>query len=231
MGGTVGWPGSRALQIISQGRGKRHLQALSPAEAGGQQDVRAGKQGTENERSPLSQCLIRYLYLFSKSLARGAHRSGRFTVHRCYARDPRHLVMFFERRHLWKYYLRAERRNEPLPVACAIGHHCYISIDKRCEGEAKLAAMAAFTGSELIKHVIVVDEDIDVYDEERVLWAVATRVDAATDVAIIDRVKGSRLDPVHPGKDWGSKMIIDACRNEDVNFPGRITTADYPRKI
>ncbi len=295
------------------------------------------------------------------------------SFHRCYVRDERHLVMFFERRHLWEYYLRAERRNEPLPVACVIGHHpsyylgncaltsievdeyesiggimgeplrlvpsesfgerllvpadaemviegqilpherdregpfgdftgyygpptespiveisaithrrdalcmdifvghrehallgaipkegsiyrkvqsvvptvaavclpvsgtgrfhCYISIEKRSEGEAKLAAMAAFAGSELIKHVIVVDNDIDVYDEEQVLWAVATRVDAATDVAIIDRVKGSRLDPVHPGKDWGSKMIIDACCNEEISFPGRIATADYQKKF
>jgi 2,5-furandicarboxylate decarboxylase 1 len=118
-----------------------------------------------------------------------------------------------------------------LPISGTGRFHCAISIEKRAEGEAKLAAMAAFTGSELIKHVIVVDDDIDVYDEEQVLWAVATRVDAAADVAIIDRVKGSRLDPVHPGKDWGSKMIIDACRNEEISFPARIATAEYQKKL
>jgi len=116
-----------------------------------------------------------------------------------------------------------------LPISGTGRFHCYISIDKRCEGEAKLAAMAAFTGSELIKHVIVVDRDVDVYDEEEVLWAVATRVDAATDLSIINRVKGSRLDPVHPGQDWGSKLIIDACQNEGIEFPDRITTAEYKR--
>ena len=58
----------------------------------------------------------------------------------------------------------------------------------------------------------------------------ATRVDAATDISIINRVKGSRLDPVHQGKDWGSKLIIDACKNEDINFPNRISTADYTRE-
>lgn len=118
-----------------------------------------------------------------------------------------------------------------LPVSGTGRFHCYISIDKRCEGEAKLAAMAAFTASELIKHVIVVDKDIDVYDEEQVLWAVATRVDAATDIAIINRVKGSRLDPVHPGKDWGSKLIIDACQNEDIGFPNRISTPEYSKDV
>jgi 2,5-furandicarboxylate decarboxylase 1 len=45
------------------------------------------------------------------------------SFHRCYVRDERHLVMFFERRHLWEYYLRAEQRDESLPVACVIGHH------------------------------------------------------------------------------------------------------------
>jgi 2,5-furandicarboxylate decarboxylase 1 len=49
-----------------------------------------------------------------------------------------------------------------LPVSGTGRFHCYISIEKRAEGEAKLAAMAAFTGSDLIKHVIVVDQDIDV---------------------------------------------------------------------
>ena len=36
--------------------------------------------------------------------------------------------------------------------------------------------------------------------------------------------------PVHPGKDWGSKLIIGACKNEDINFPNRISTADYTRE-
>jgi len=45
------------------------------------------------------------------------------SFHRCFVRDPNHLVMFFERRHLWDYYVRAEARNEALPVACVVGHH------------------------------------------------------------------------------------------------------------
>jgi UbiD family decarboxylase len=56
----------------------------------------------------------------AKDLESGVYNSS---FHRCYVRDERHLVMFFERRHLWEYYLRAERRDEPLPVACVIGHH------------------------------------------------------------------------------------------------------------
>ena len=118
-----------------------------------------------------------------------------------------------------------------LPNSGAGRFHCYISIEKRAEGEAKLAAMAAITASEIIKHVIVVDDDIDVFDEREVLWAVATRVDASIDVEVIRHVKGSRLDPVRSGKDWGSKLIIDACRNEEIDFPNRIATAPLTRDL
>ncbi len=43
-----------------------------------------------------------------------------------------------------------------------------------------------------MKHVFVVDADIDVFREEEVLWAVATRVQADEDVDIIKNVKGAR---------------------------------------
>lgn len=106
--------------------------------------------------------------------------------------------------------------------------HCYIAIDKRVEGEARLAGMAALTASELIKHVIVVDDDIDVFDDREVLWAVATRVQADRDVEILRGVKGSRLDPSAPDPDYAAKMIIDATRSIGMSFPERLKTADWP---
>lgn len=114
-----------------------------------------------------------------------------------------------------------------LPLSGAGRFHCYISIEKKVEGEAKLAAMAALSSSELIKHVIVVDDDIDVYDDEEVLWAVATRAQADQDVEIMKRVKGSRLDSSAPGLDYGAKMIIDATRDLSLHFPERIQCAPY----
>jgi 2,5-furandicarboxylate decarboxylase 1 len=106
--------------------------------------------------------------------------------------------------------------------------HCYIAIEKRVEGEARLAAMAAFTSSELVKHVVVVDDDIDVYDDREVLWAIATRTQAERDVEIMRGVKGSRLDPSAPDPDYASKMIVDATRPLGGSFPERLRTAEWP---
>lgn len=88
--------------------------------------------------------------------------------------------------------------------------------------------MAALTASELIKHVIVVDADIDVFDDREVLWAVATRVQADRDVQIIPGVKGSRLDPSAPNPDYATKMIIDATCPLGTPFPERLRCADWP---
>jgi len=85
----------------------------------------------------------------------------------------------------------------------------FISIKKRFEGQAKNAIMAAFAAEMYMKHVVVVDEDIDVYDEREVLWAIATRVQADRDVFIIPRARGSMLDPSSQ-EGVTAKMGIDA---------------------
>jgi 2,5-furandicarboxylate decarboxylase 1 len=128
-----------------------------------------------------------------------------------------------------------ERVRQIVPGVRAVGlpqsgtgrMHCYVAIEKRIEGEARLAGMAALTASELIKHVIVVDADIDVFNDSEVLWAVATRVQADRDVEVIRGVKGSRLDPSAPDPDYAAKMIIDATRPLGAPFPERLHSADW----
>jgi 2,5-furandicarboxylate decarboxylase 1 len=99
-----------------------------------------------------------------------------------------------------------------MPTSGAGRFHCYISIDKTGEGEARQAALLALGNVDFIKHVVVVDADIDVFNEEAVLWAVATRVQADTDVDIIRNVKASQLDPSGRVDNTGAKMIVDATR-------------------
>jgi 3-polyprenyl-4-hydroxybenzoate decarboxylase len=62
-----------------------------------------------------------------------------------------------------------------------------------------------------VKLVIVVDEDIDVFDEEQVLWAVATRMQANRDVFIVDSAMGTLLDPSATDA-ITAKMGIDATQ-------------------
>ena len=81
------------------------------------------------------------------------------------------------------------------PLSGAGRFHAYIQIKKTNEGQPREAIMAALTASEMIKHVIVVDDDIDIYDERWVLWAVATRSQWDKDLIIIPGCRGAKLDP------------------------------------
>jgi len=107
--------------------------------------------------------------------------------------------------------------------------HIYVSIKKRVQGEGKFAGLAALTGQPNAKLVVVVDEDIDVYNEEEVLWAIATRVVGDKDISIIPEVTGAHLDPCAYDEtrlkrgSMVSKVIIDATKPVDLPFATRIT--------
>jgi len=73
--------------------------------------------------------------------------------------------------------------------------HAVIAIEKNVDGDAKNAIMAAFSAHPSLKHVVVVDPDVDVYDPEEVEWAIATRFQASEDLVIVPNARGSTLDP------------------------------------
>lgn len=87
-------------------------------------------------------------------------------------------------------------------------------------GQARAAALAALSSPYLHpKFAVAVDEDVDPSDVAQVLWAIATRVDAATDVERVDAARVFTLDnvsPIEPGMSpmyrVGTKMAIDATR-------------------
>ncbi|MBP1733425.1 MAG: hypothetical protein H6Q55_3854, partial [Deltaproteobacteria bacterium] len=75
----------------------------------------------------------------------------------------------------------------------------------------KEAIMAALTTSEMTKHVVVVDEDIDIYDDRWVLWAVATRSQWDRDLVVVPGCRGGKLDPSIDGVTT-TKGGIDATK-------------------
>ena len=88
---------------------------------------------------------------------------------------------------------------------------CYVSIEQRLTGQAKNAILAVLGSDLYIKRVVVVDQDVDVFDERRVNWAMATRCQPARDVIIIPGARGSDLDPSTAGDDGHtSKWGVDA---------------------
>jgi metal-sulfur cluster biosynthetic enzyme len=84
------------------------------------------------------------------------------------------------------------------------------------------SALVALTAVDAVKHVIVVDSDVNVYREEDVLWALATRVQADQDIDIIKNIKSTPLDPSLQHDVLGAKMIVDATRPVVRPFEARI---------
>ena len=73
--------------------------------------------------------------------------------------------------------------------------HAYLSFKKSSEGQARHALMLLFGLDPYVKLAIAVDEDVDVFREEEVLWAMATRFQADTDMFMVPKVFCNRLDP------------------------------------
>ncbi len=96
--------------------------------------------------------------------------------------------------------------------------HAVISIKKQ-PGEAKNALLAALSVMDL-KHVVVVDDDIDVFDPTQVEWAIATRVQGDKDVMIVTNARAKPLDPSLPQGfgvvPTGAKVGIDATIPEGI---------------
>jgi len=88
---------------------------------------------------------------------------------------------------------------------------CFIQIKKTSEGQPKTAIHAALTANYSVKHVIVVDDDVDIYDERQVFWAVGTRAQPDKDWVILSDVTSSIVDP-SIDYNWGSKAGIDATK-------------------
>lgn len=72
---------------------------------------------------------------------------------------------------------------------------CYLSLKQRVGGEAGDAMMAAFVCDWHLKYVIAVDEDVDVFNDSEVLWALATRTQPDRATFVIPGAMGATVDP------------------------------------
>jgi len=90
--------------------------------------------------------------------------------------------------------------------------HAVVQIEKQTEGDGKNAIMAAFAAHTSLKHVVVVDEDINIFDPDDVEFAIATRVKGDMDILIIPNVRGSSLDPRGAPDGTTTKVGIDATK-------------------
>lgn len=104
----------------------------------------------------------------------------------------------------------------------------FISIRKRVQGEGKSAGIAAIAAEPNLKIAVVVDEDIDIYNEQEMWWAISTHLQADRGVTTIPYAMGAHLDPSAYGEvrtekgPMQTKLIIDATRPVTLPFAERI---------
>src|SRR3989475_2011071 len=87
---------------------------------------------------------------------------------------------------------------------------CYVAIEQRLPGQAKNAIMAVLGADMYMKRVVVVDHDVDIFDDRQVTWALATRCQPDRDISIITNARGSDLDPSTKEDGYTAKWGVDA---------------------
>jgi len=99
-----------------------------------------------------------------------------------------------------------------VPTSGGASFTAYVSIRQSRPGEAKHAIAVVLGVDHYLKLAIIVDDDIDVFDESDVLWAMATRVQADRDLVVIQGSLGAILDPSASPEGLTAKLGIDATR-------------------
>jgi len=97
--------------------------------------------------------------------------------------------------------------------------HAYLQISNPMGAEAR-DALTAVLAYRRLKMALVVDDDIDIFDERELNWALATRVQWERDSFQLNGLSGTLLDPSIPsGAKTVSKLAIDATLPQS-EFPG-----------
>ncbi len=99
-----------------------------------------------------------------------------------------------------------------VPLSGTSAFTAYVAIAQGRPGEAKHVIPIVLGVDHYLKLVVVVDDDIDVFDESDVLWAVATRMQADRDLLMISGSLGALLDPSADERGVTAKLGIDATR-------------------
>ncbi len=106
-----------------------------------------------------------------------------------------------------------ELRDLWLPPAACSYRMAVVSIDKRYPGQARRVMMALWgmlPQFSYTKMIVVVDSDLDPANWDDIAWALATRMDPARDVMLIENTPMDYLDFASPRAGLAGKMGIDA---------------------
>jgi len=102
---------------------------------------------------------------------------------------------------------------EPVAVCATASsggmYNVRVSLRQRYPGESRNAIAAVFCSIADVKHVFVVDDDIDVFSDEEVDWALATRFQSDRDYVSASGFRAVPLDPSLQGARFGAKAGFD----------------------
>jgi 2,5-furandicarboxylate decarboxylase 1 len=84
-----------------------------------------------------------------------------------------------------------------------------VAVRQRVPGEARVAIGAVFATPVNVKHVFVVDPDVDIFSDEEMDGALATRFQADRDLVVASGFRAMPLDPSLRGARTGSKAGFD----------------------
>lgn len=90
--------------------------------------------------------------------------------------------------------------------------NAFISINKKKPGDGKTAILAALGLNKDLKQVVIVDNDVDIFDLQDIEWAITTRTQASMDFTIVEGALGSSLEPSHDLRGVTDKLGIDATK-------------------
>jgi len=112
---------------------------------------------------------------------------------------------------VWRALETAVRETKAVYATPASGgmYNLRIALRPRVPGEARNAIAAAFGCLANVKHVFVVDPDIDIFSDEQMDWALATRFQADRDLVVQSRFRTLPLDPSLSGAKTGAKAGFD----------------------
>ncbi len=103
--------------------------------------------------------------------------------------------------------------------------HGVVQINKKQPDDGKKAIEAAFNGHKSMKHVWIVDEDVNIYNPNSIEWAIATRFQGDKDLIINPNQPGSSLDP--SGKHEPGKKTLTTKIGFDATMPSEVDKSKY----
>jgi len=106
--------------------------------------------------------------------------------------------------------------------------HALVQIKKHNPDDGKKAIKAAFEGHKSLKYCVIVDEDVNIYDQNDVEWAIATRFQADKDAVILPNQRGSSLDP--SGDLTEGKKARTCKMGLDATIPSKVTGKGFKKE-